>query len=941
MNCPNCGTLEQARVRTCQNCGTAYASEDLLELRQLEFLLQETEQWPNTASKRKLYGQRLQELRERILPTQAEPAAVKSKARVPEASAPHPVSQPPESKAEAVPFDQWLLSERNIKIALYTGGLLLVLAGLIFVGVNWGKIPGPAKFAITLMITGLMYLGGYLLFQRPLLKLGGVTLLGIASGFVPLNFVVLQIYIFSAQGLSANMMWFIGSIPALLLYFLTAYWTRADLFGYLSIGAVLSAFTAGLVLLDAPLLLFVLTYTLLALTFLFVARAVQSTLLAESTRGPLIIVSQIAMPLLYAAALIGWISYSSCSSCPAGSPWLALVSLFIGVIFYIITDLVFHWILSRWAAAFAFALAFTLLLIELDFSSKATVITLMILSLLYLIGGNALQTRMKNSSHGWPLYAASYGLAAFVTLLTLFAYAGGAGELDDLAQVLIADVILLGVSAWAHQKYEWIYGATWLLIAPVSMYSLIYLDDLFGMGLVLAVLMLNYTAIGYVLGRRRLSLSGPFLTGSAFLSIVVVILTWENPVIVSVALSMIGTGYLLIALWLGWSWLLYPALASVQVLIISIFQIFFQADSPWDQALTITYAALGLALTLSGAALRRLDEQNWGWPLYVVAALNLAGTYVFALLLGGPLAIGLSVIFALLALWLAWVERNAVASSKNPPFLTYLGIALLFSGHFYVIGLMSRLVQQTWPAYTAAVCALLVVISWPLRGGSPGDLYSTPFRRAGSWLLLIPLLGAVITRDSLIAAVTFGIAGIIYAADASVRRILNLAYLSIGAFIIVIWAILTFFEVTELQAYVLPLGLGLVALGWNEKRLGRPTSSSYRWPTILGLLILMGTAFVQSLETIGYAVLLLIESLLAVGWGIRSRSRGYVQLGGLSLLANAIVQFGPGFIELSRWIQFAIIGIILLGGGMAGLFRREQLLATRNKLVEEWRRWES
>ena len=79
----------------------------------------------------------------------------------PEPAPPKAEPAPPKPPKEQVPFDQWLLSERNIKIALYAGGLLLVIAGLIFIGVNWTRIPGPAKFAITLMFTGLMYLGGF------------------------------------------------------------------------------------------------------------------------------------------------------------------------------------------------------------------------------------------------------------------------------------------------------------------------------------------------------------------------------------------------------------------------------------------------------------------------------------------------------------------------------------------------------------------------------------------------------------------------------------------------------------------------------------------------------------------------------------------------------------------------------------------------------------
>src|SRR4030067_3796041 len=123
------------------------------------------------------------------------------------APTPEPTPKPKAPPKESVPFDQWLLSERNIKIALYMGGALLVLAGIIFIGVNWMRIPGPVKFAITMLVTGLMYLGGFLLFQKPMLRIGGIALLGVASGFLPLIFAVLQIYVLRLRGLAGGRGW--------------------------------------------------------------------------------------------------------------------------------------------------------------------------------------------------------------------------------------------------------------------------------------------------------------------------------------------------------------------------------------------------------------------------------------------------------------------------------------------------------------------------------------------------------------------------------------------------------------------------------------------------------------------------------------------------------------------------------------------------------------
>ena len=109
-----------------------------------------------------------------------------------------------------------------------------------------------------------------------------------------------------------------------------------------------------------------------------------------------------------------------------------------------------------------------------------------------------------------------------------------------------------------------------------------------------------------------------------------------------------------------------------------------------------------------------------------------------------------------------------------------------------------------------------------------------------------------------------------------------------------------------------------------------------------GMAVLMGTAFIQSLGPGNwpYALLLVAESAVAIGWGVRRHLKRFVQVGGVALLANAIAQLGPAFAELSGWIQIGLTGTILLGGGMLALLKREEILAARQRFSTEWREWE-
>jgi hypothetical protein len=311
---------------------------------------------------------------------------------------------------------------------------------------------------------------------------------------------------------------------------------------------------------------------------------------------------------------------------------------------------------------------------------------------------------------------------------------------------------------------------------------------------------------------------------------------------------------------------------------------------------------------------------------------------------------------AILAFWLAWEEKQVFIKVNLPPVLTYLGAFFVFIGHFYLMANLN-LVWTIWPLFTAMLCTLLVIISWMLRSGEPKRIYATPLKYAGLGLIFIPLLVVVILTNTdflapilsgtsappipgpILQMITFAIASALYFAESALRRNPLLAYVGGGACVVVIWSGLMYFTVEELQAYILPLGLGIILMGWSERRRDRRQRS--RWIILSGLLILMGSAFYQSIDSVAHAALLLVESLLALGWGIRNHSRSIVVVAGFALLMNAVAQLGPAFIELPRWVHIGLIGSLLLGGGLLGLFRRDQIITARKKFTEDWRSWQT
>jgi len=1054
MNCPNCGAPEQARVRVCASCGQAYASQDLLELRQLEFLLQATVSWGVSDALRIPYQERLHRLRERLRPAPPAPAAeappaTPAPAVAPPPPRPAPPPAPPKPAREKVPFDQWLLSDRNIKIALYTGGLLLVLAGLIFIGVNWTRIPGPGKFAITLLMTGLMYLGGFSLYGRPAYRLGGAALLGVASAFVALDSAVLHIYVLAPRGLSDAMMWLIASPFCLLLYSATAVWTRSEVFTYLSLAAVGSTVTAALQVGSAPELAYPLTYALLAYALLAFARvvegasiapftrqpvywvshlampvvllaalvgwgvvgvcsscsvgspwlavatlavgalfyataaywsrsqvftffalaalagtvlsglqvvsapelvfplvfsllttvllvfawAVEGTALASFTRAPLDLASQCAMPFVLLAGFVGWNLAEGCRTCSLGSPWLAIATLGVGVLFYVTGDAAFHRRVMRWPSALLFALTFALTLSELRVSDTAAALALMALAAAYQGIGYALERAEGQRSGGWPLYATGYLVAAFVTLQAI-------GDTADLAHMLMGDVVLLVLSAVIQREARWAYAAVWLLMLPAYLYITLFEPEITNQGLLMGLLGLNYAAFGYALGRRASRLAWPFLSAGAFLSVLTGAMTWGDPRINSLVWAAVAVLYVLAALWRTRPSLLAPALLAVNLGAFSLNRHWFGSGAAWEEPLTLSFAALGLLLTLGGVILRRKVGRGWHVPLFAFGASDSVIAYLGGLDQGGWIGVGLSAVFGAALLALAWSELEAFVRQGYPPLLTYLGAGLLFVGHFQLLQTVGGAAWENWPFFSAILCAVFLGLSWAMGKDALGRIYGTPFRHAGLALTVVPLMGSIALDEPLLIASSFGVVGLAYALEAWLRRHVVIAYLSLACAVVVVWALLAHWGVTERQAYVIPAGLALLGAGWNERRARR--SATYRLATGLGLVLLMGSALVQSAPrgSYGYAFLLLVESLLAVGWGMWTRSRGYVRWGGLALIADAFVQFGPAFVEFPRWVQLGLTGGILLGAGLAALFRREQILRLRKQVIEEWRSWE-
>ncbi len=972
--CPNCGhTLSPMEV-FCSACAFTCGPADWQEWQQVQYLLAEVRSWewlPATtrAEIAAPYEARLSALRERL-------GLVSAPSLPRKAPPPRTAPQPPPRPAEAVPsppeapFDQWLLSERNIRLLLYGGAVLFVIAAAIFVATQWERMSPPLKFSIVFFLNGGIYLLGYLFWSNRAMRLAGTVLLAVASAFVPLNAVVLYSGILAPRGVSALLTWLVASLFCLLLYALLAFWTRSWVFAALSLAGLVSVVCSALAFAASPLRVWLLTLVAVGFLLLVLARGLRRVPESGFVRQPVRWTIHLAMPVLLLVVAGRAVEAADILASPyKPSRWLlsslkadlgfSFLSLLLGAGFYLLTDLgkglTGLWrglterspwrLLPRYLAPLFLALAlyagFTTLRSpggETGTQELAVRLIFMLLAAGYLWLGARLRWHTGDLFEGLPLFCNGYLLPLVVTLTTV------ERGVVDLAIVLLAGVALLALSAQLQRAYGWVYGAAWLFLLPFYLLLAHYVPLLHIRGGYMAILALNYALAGYALGRvRGLFYGGPFLSAAVLLSVLVPVLTAASPALTTVVLLLGALFYLGMALWRRWPWALLPATVWLDVALAPLLGVFLGDPSLFPVGLAFAYMGMTLALAGAGLAVERRAGLAWAWPVYTIAGFTLLFAYAFALTETVP-AIILSVVFAGLLLCWSWLYRRYETWGPLPgSFCTYAGLLFLVVGHLYGTDLLDA--WEVWPVIGAGLCGLLLGVSWLLRRAS-GDvrrLYRQPLRRSGLVLFwfapLVALVRGGMGEGWSLLAVVLGMVALFCGLEGLLERRPLLGYLTGGALVGAYWGLLGTVGVTEVQAYLLPPGLVCLVGGLALRRRGHLWA--YRLLCWIPLGVLLGSSFVQSLWPRGlpYLVLVLVESLLAFFGGMRLRSRVFVVVGFVTLLLVAVVQLWEEVVAW-RFLLLSFVGALLLTLGILALYRREQMLRAGRFVADTWKAWD-
>jgi hypothetical protein len=611
--------------------------------------------------------------------------------------------------------------------------------------------------------------------------------------------------------------------------------------------------------------------------------------------------------------------------------------------------------------------------------------TLIALAYLYLAMGQiyqrnrrdqtsrSIQARRKIDSFAMPFYAP--GL-----LLSALALVAGSGEKLLAIQIYSAAVILYALSSWLFRETLLIYPAAWL--AAVPYYLTITLTPLEARwyGLAWLPLIVLYVAIGRIFSHKQQLGKGtliqrlghpaiPFYLMAYALSLGMIWLSYDDPLALTLAFSAGTILYMTSAFLFRAPVWIYAGLLAAHLALLSYFTIdpqggaFYLLSYPFH-ALTWLIALLGYGFSrwipeadsspaLSRAEVVKNDAHRvglldrvfahaWAQPFFVFAMIDIVGWQLIALNSYEttiPLAFGHMILLALFAI--LWVEGSLVYDAicfgllALGASLRYAGVPLadaaaVFGGVGFGLYLLARIFEQISSRFRA-----LNVWLTPLY-------HSSLLLTAAPMIVNVPLMATDMTAS----AASLAFSGALYVAIAYRERQYLLGYFGM-ALLEIAWALLLYTnDIRQPQLYAIPGGLYLLGIAYLEMQLGRKKYAIAI--EMLGLGLLLVTSFAQSLDRdtgLVYFVLLMMESLLAIWWGVLQKRKipFFTGIGAtvINIAAQVIILIAVNDIHrVNRWLVVFGTGLLITAIAIITELKREQLRRFSRQVSEMLESWE-
>ena len=333
---------------------------------------------------------------------------------------------------------------------------------------------------------------------------------------------------------------------------------------------------------------------------------------------------------------------------------------------------------------------------------------------------------------------------------------------------------------------------------------------------------------------------------------------------------------------------------------------------------------------------------SWARPFYLFALTDIV-VWQFIALNGYEttitLAIGHTLLLALFSI--LWMEGSliydmicfgllAVGASLKQAQLPFGDAVAVFGGVGFGLYLLARVVEPISSRFKP-----LTVWLTPLT-------YSSIFLTTAAVIVNLPFVSEHMTAN----AASLAFAGALCITIAYRERHYPLGYLGV-ALLEVAWAILLYVnEIRQPQFYAIPGGLYFLGIAYLEMQFGRKRYAVAI--EMLGLGVLLVTSFAQSLnEETGlfYFVLLMIESLLVIWWGVLQKRKVpfFTGIGAsaINIAAQVIILISVHDIHrVNRWLVAFGAGLVITAIAVIAELKREQLRARSRQLSEMLETWE-
>jgi hypothetical protein len=572
-----------------------------------------------------------------------------------------------------------------------------------------------------------------------------------------------------------------------------------------------------------------------------------------------------------------------------------------------------------------------------------------------------------------PFYAPAY-------LLSAVSLAVASSQIYLTIFVYLAGIVFYALSAWTFRESLFLYPASWLVAVPYYLMMTLLPISTQWLGLGWLPLILFYIFLGrFVFHRKPLDIRGaawlghpavPFYLLAYALSISMIALSFNDPLTLTLAFSAGALIYMgSAALFQRPTWV-YPGLLAVHFALLSYFTIETSgapSGSP-GHSLSLPFLGLTWIIAIIGYVFSRvrppaqldvdsklrfrlgkweytfgklpsfgyLVTLSWAQPFFIFTLLNILVWQLVALssfYTTIVVALGFAVLLALFAMFwqdkaLAYISPLLILLAAGARlvwaelhFAEILAWVAGFGIGFYLLGLLLEgLINLRQPGFSWLAVWLEPLQNEPVIINALALIGTLPF----------------ILSHTLMTSATLAFAGVLYLAIAYRGRYFRLGYLAVSM-LEAAWVLeLITREVREPQLYAIPGGLYFTMMGYLEFRRGNRLFAKIMEG--FGLAILLITSFIQSLngaQGFPYFLLLLVEGLLAIWWGVGRQHKipFFAGLGAsvLNVVSQVIVLINV--YEVSRW--FIILGVGLLLVLLAVLIerRRERLISQ----AQEWR----